>query len=107
MDQKQEQGVPWKPITDPVLLKYLGKTGEETNELGGICCRMIIQGVDGVNPETQKPNKKSLEDEIADVLSCCHLLIEKLNLNQQHIHDRMVWKMEFLKPLHEVAANNL
>lgn len=99
-----ENYVPWTPITDPVDLKYLGKTGEETNELGAIVCRTIIQGWGGVDPKTGKTNIACLEDEIADVESCIELLKRKYVLDRERIDKRKEKKIAFLEPLHEAAG---
>ena len=76
---------PWHPITDVIDLKHLGKLGEECNELGAAISRAIIQGMDGVNPDTGKINRNWIEDEIADVLANTWLVRVRFNLD----HDRI------------------
>lgn len=79
---------PWKPTKDIKEIKVLGKLGEETGELSSAASRCIIQGIKEKEPETKKSNKEWLEDEIADVLACSQLAIEKLNLNKDRIMAR-------------------
>lgn len=59
----------WQPVTDKVTLAVLGKMIEEASELANIAARCIIQGVDGCNPKTGKPNADALMEEVADVLA--------------------------------------
>lgn len=94
---------PWHPITDKVDLKHLGKLGEEAGELVSAVCRCTIQGIDEVHPETRKPNREWLEDEIADVLAGCYLTIENFNLDQDRMDKRILHKMDRLRSWHEKA----
>jgi hypothetical protein len=48
-------------------LKILGKQLEELNELGSATARCIIQGIDGREPVTKKPNREWFMEEVADV----------------------------------------
>lgn len=56
MSDGTERPSKWIPITDFVALAHLGKAGEESAELSGILFRTIIQGIDGVDPDTGKSN---------------------------------------------------
>ena len=80
---------PWIPTTVTKEIKVLGKLNEETGELSSAASRCLIQGINEVEPETKKPNQEWLEDEIADVLACSYLAIEKLGLNKERIMQRM------------------
>lgn len=51
----------------PEMAAVLGKLGEEAAELCNIIMRIWIQGIDERNPETGKPNRVALWEEIADV----------------------------------------
>ena len=53
----------WVPTTNLMNLRRLGKTGEEVNELGAICARCIIQGLDGIDPKTGEMNLDKLADD--------------------------------------------
>lgn len=83
---------PWNPTKNTKEIKVLGKLGEETGELSSAASRCIIQGIENVEPVTKKSNQEWLEDEIADVLACTELAIEKLGLNKEKILARMAEK---------------
>lgn len=59
---------PWRPMRAPIDVKYIGKLGEETHELGQVVMRCLLQGINETHPETGKINKTWLEDEMGDVL---------------------------------------
>ena len=94
---------PWHPITEPVLLKHLGKLAEEVNELGAIVARIIIQGVDECNPDTGELNRHALESEMADVLANCQLVGEHLGLNIDRVTERAKKKLAKLQAWHRMA----
>lgn len=94
---------PWHPMTDAVAVKHLGKLGEEVSELGAAIFRCLIQGVDEVHPVTKKPNRKWLEDEIADVLAGIDLCFEHFNLDKERIHARSEAKAVRLQEWHRMA----
>lgn len=58
---------PWRVTTDPMILRRVGKTGEEANELGAVACRIVIQGIDEVDPSSGKTNRQRFFEELADV----------------------------------------
>lgn len=93
---------PWNPLTDKLDLKVLGKLGEETGELSSAVSRCIIQGVDEVEPVTKKPNRKWLEDEIADVLGNIELVIEHFGLDANRIQERKEDKKVHLTAWHKM-----
>lgn len=80
---------PWIPTKNTKEIKVLGKLGEETGELSSATSRCIIQGINEVEPISKKSNQEWLEDEIADVLACSQLAIEKLGLSKERIMARM------------------
>lgn len=94
---------PWHPITDPVDLKHLGKLGEETNELGTVVSRCIIQGLDGINPTDGKVNRQWLEEEIADVIANADLVRQRFDLNSDSITRRVNEKKARLRTWHAMA----
>lgn len=94
---------PWHPITDAVDLKHLGKLSEEVNELGAAVSRVIIQGIDEVEPVTKKSNRLWLEEEIADVLANIALVSERFDLNSDFIARRVYDKKTRLRTWHEMA----
>lgn len=94
---------PWHPITDSVDLKHLGKLGEETNELGTVVSRCIIQGLDGINPTDGKVNKRRLEEELADVIANSELTIDRFKLDFDFIITRAREKKARLRTWHAMA----
>lgn len=100
MRQKDD---PWHPVTDPVLLKYLGKLAEECGELSAIVARCIIQGVDGTEPDTGVLNRTALENEIADATANMILVSKKLGLSRDRIAERSNLKIQRLEAWHDQA----
>lgn len=83
-----EQVSPWQPITDKIDLSHLGKSMEEVGELISelgklqqIMARCVIQGVDEINPTSDKTNRHEITKEIADVYVQLELLTERLKLD--------------------------
>ena len=82
----------WIPETDPMILRRVGKTGEECAELSKVCSRITIQGLDGVDPATGGSNRRALAKEIADVLAQCEVTIRTLGLSREFIEARAAEK---------------
>lgn len=57
----------WYLEEDPVIRRRVGKTGEECSELLKVCCRITLQGINGINPSSGKSNREELLEEMADV----------------------------------------
>ena len=79
----------WIPETNPMILRRVGKTGEEAAELVKVCCRITIQGMSGVDSETGKSNTQALCEEIADVMAQCQVTIKAFGLSGEFIADRI------------------
>lgn len=94
---------PWHPMSNPRELKTIGKLAEEVNELGAAIARCIIQGIDGLEPVTGKPNKQWLEEEIADVGANLELVVEYFNLDREFMRARHDRKIVPLRQWHEEA----
>lgn len=82
----------WIPESNPMVLRRVGKTGEECAELGKVCSRITIQGLDGVDPESGISNREALAREIADVLAQCHVTMRELALDSHQILLRQMQK---------------
>jgi|1_EtaG_2_1085319.scaffolds.fasta_scaffold29641_2 NTP pyrophosphatase (non-canonical NTP hydrolase) len=82
----------WTPETNPMILRRVGKTGEEAAELSKVCSRIVIQGIDGSDPRTDKTNISALTEEIADVIAQCEVCIESLGLDTEFIAGRVFYK---------------
>jgi NTP pyrophosphatase (non-canonical NTP hydrolase) len=91
---------PWRPTADPTELRHLGKLGEELGELTAAVARCIIQGIDECEPETGKPNRQWLSEEIADVMACLELASAHLRLDEATIRERAARKVELLSGWH-------
>lgn len=92
----------WIPTTDPVDLAHLGKLGEETAELSAIVSRIIIQGIDENDPETNKPNRQALAEEIADVFAMAELAIDRFDLDFKMISLRRSRKVQMKREWHRM-----
>lgn len=87
----------WQPITKPLDLAVLGKTGEELTECATALFRCIIQGMNEAEPTTKKINRAWLQDEVADVMALLTHLIAHFNLNQEAIQERLDKKYAYKK----------
>lgn len=96
----------WVPITDLVDLAHLGKLGEESGELSSIIARCIIQGIDGVDPSTGKPNRIALQDEIADVRAMSYMAIDRFNLSLDEIDLRANRKIIMKQKWHNMILED-
>lgn len=83
---------PWFPETDLNTVRALGKTLEELGECTSAVSRCLIQGVEECEPVTGKPNRRWLEQEIADVLAQFEILIEMKSLDIAAIQRRKEFK---------------
>lgn len=93
MDNPEKQTTsPWVPLTDPKLLKPLGKLLEELGEATSAASRCLIQGFEGTNPETGQGNLAWLENELADVAATICYLDDVLST--QHIGYLNLARME-------------
>lgn len=94
---------PWRPIRNATDLKHLGKLAEELGEAGAAVSRCIIQGVDEAEPVTGKRNRVWLEDEIADVLANCTLVMQRFDLDVPRIMERRFRKITQLRLWHDMT----
>ncbi len=90
----------WVPMTNLIDLAHLGKMGEEAGELSSIISRCIIQGIDECDPETGKPNRLALAEEIADVMATSELAIERFDLDEGFISLRIERKKNMKRAWH-------
>jgi hypothetical protein len=92
---------PWRPITDVVDLKHLGKLAEELNECASAAAFAIIHGVGELVPTFETSTKRGLEQEIADVKANIGLVGARFGIevfdfdasaasNTQHFIDRIL-----------------
>ena len=88
---------PWELITDRTQLKLLGKLAEELAEAGAATSRCIIHGVDECEPVTGYPNRRWLEDEIADVQALIIMVIGHYQLNSDTMVKRVSSKVAYIQ----------
>lgn len=96
--------IPWKPDTDPVVIKTLGKLAEELGECSAAVARCLIQGIDEAEPMTGKTNRHWLEEEIADVYANTTLVIRHFRLDLECIGRRCDAKIPQLEAWHREAG---
>lgn len=86
---------PWQPETSQHRLAVLGKLAEEGTEVATAAVRCIIQGIDECEPVTGKPNRRWLEEEIADVIAQTRLAVDALGLDIAFIMERVKVKQGY------------
>jgi NTP pyrophosphatase (non-canonical NTP hydrolase) len=70
----------------------MGKLLEECGELVAVAARCIIQGIDEVDPSSNRLNNARLSDEVADVLAQCSTTVKALGLDAAAIARRVAKK---------------
>jgi hypothetical protein len=101
MDDHLRQSVsPWVAEPDPILRAALGKLCEEAGELIAAASRCLIQGLDGVEPETQRPNLRWLENEVADVTAALTVVRERIVFDHTRIEERTRLKADHFRRWH-------
>lgn len=83
----------WVPTTDLLMLRRMGKLGEELGEAQAVASRVIIQGLDEVDPGSGKVNRQRLQEELADVQAQIGCTVLALNLDQDYMARRTAEKM--------------
>ena len=83
----------WIPTTDLLTLRRMGKLGEELGELQTVAARVIIQGIDEVDPGSGKVNRLRLMDELADVQAQIGCTVLAFALDQEYMTRRTAEKM--------------
>lgn len=92
----------WVPTTDLMTLRRFGKLLEELGELTEVASRCIIQGIDELDPSTQRMNRVRLVDEIADVYAQLDETIEAFDLNKFYIEKRREKKRMYMQEWEEM-----
>lgn len=92
----------WIPTTNLMLLRRMGKLGEELGELQSVASRIIIQGLDETDPATGKINRDRLQEEIADVYAQLDETIFRLSLNVTDIQSRRLTKRHLMNQWEEL-----
>ena len=82
---------PWDGEPSKAVRLATGKLAEEANELAGICARIAIQGLAGIDPKSGKSNADALAEEMSDVLAGMNFVNEHTSITANH--DRMEKKL--------------
>lgn len=94
---------PWVPESNPVILRRVGKTGEEAAELSKVCFRIVIQGLHGIDPDTKQTNLAELVKEMADVMAQIEVNIETLGLDVTFMSRRIETKKRLMVEWEELV----
>jgi NTP pyrophosphatase (non-canonical NTP hydrolase) len=84
----------WIPTTDLLMLRRMGKLSEELGELQAVAARVIIQGIDEIDPGTGRMNWQRLQDELADVQAQIGCTVLALSLDQAYMARRTAEKIQ-------------
>lgn len=97
---------PWIPERDPIRLAILGKLVEELTECASAAARCMIQGIEGSEPTTGKPNHQWLFEELADVAAVCSIAFDHFSNGdgraEHTLDERMDAKVDHLNRWHEL-----
>ena len=96
----------WIPTTNISELRVLGKAAEESSELSTVLARCIIQGINESEPVTGKPNRRWLEEEIADVMATLSVVMEEFDLDHDFIIERTIVKVGRLEIWKELLKDD-
>lgn len=94
----------WEVTTDQKLLRRLGKLLEELGEASAVAARIIIQGVDEVDPGSRKVNRERLMDELADVQAQIGCTVLYLDLDQDYMACRTARKIRNMAEWERLVA---
>lgn len=87
----------WELATDPLLVRRMGKTGEECAELLAVTTRIAIQGIDEIDPGSGKTNRQRLIEEIGDVYAQLDADVAMLGLDRDFIQQRRHRKLGYMR----------
>lgn len=96
----------WTPTTNLKMLRRMGKLSEELAECNSVAARCIIQGIDEVDPGSQKVNRQRLTEEIADVMAQCRVTIKALGLDHRFIGTRIDMKESQMEEWEGMFSDN-
>lgn len=83
----------WTPTTDLLTLRRMGKLLEELGEASNVAARVIIQGIDEVDPGSGKVNRQRLLDELADVAAQIECTLSAFGLDRDYFGQRTAHKV--------------
>lgn len=83
----------WQLETSALTVRRAGKTAEEASELANVGARIVIQGIDEIDPHSGKTNRLRFIEEMADVLAQIDANIQMLGLDREFIEERRKRKL--------------
>ena len=103
----------WILEEDQLTRRRIAKTGEEvfelitvTTRLGQILMRVLLQGIEAVNPSTHSYLREELHKEIADVYAQLDETVEELGLDIIIIESRRHQKRNQMKEWESLYKTN-
>lgn len=95
---------PWRPISDPMMQRRLGKTAEELSELLAVIARIGIQGMDEIDPASGKTNRQRFHEETADVIAQINCNFRAFDMSSDEIDERVQMKEAMMTEWEEILA---
>lgn len=92
-----------------LVRSYQGDGSElviQTGKLIAAISRCIIQGVDEAHPETKRPNRDWLQEEMAHTFASCIAVKVRWQLNADQIDLRVEFKKKHLRRWHQMLDHN-
>ena len=86
--------------------KGLAKLSEECGELLQVIGKRLAYYRTDEHPDGGPPLTRRLEDEIADVMAACGLVVGLCNLDERRVADRTNRKLELFLEWHSDPSNN-
>jgi hypothetical protein len=86
----------WTPTTDLMTLRRAGKFVEEGGEALAVVARLIIQGIDEIDPGSGKVNRQRLMEELADLRAQIECSVLAFELDQEYMSRRTAEKMRLM-----------
>lgn len=97
----------WTPTTDLLTLRRMGKLVEELGELQSVAARVVIQGIDEIDPGSGKVNRARLQDELADVQAQIGCTVLAFGLDQEYIARRTAEKIRQMAEWEDLFADSV
>ncbi len=86
----------WTPTTDLMTLRRAGKFVEEGGESLAVVARLIIQGIDEIDPGSGKTNRQRLMDELSDLSAQIECSVIAFDLDRSYMERRTAEKMRLM-----------
>ena len=87
----------WELEENDLIRRRMSKTNEELAELLKVTSRILLQGINGADPETGESNREQLLKEIADVYAQLDCTVKSLYVDWSRVKVRRGYKVELMK----------